>query len=510
MANILIIDAGSSSMRGSLRDASGKTLAASRYEYAMESADSVCVEMRSVVFAESLFAVLSEVSSQADKQNISIDALAATSQRSSVLPLDAKGAALHPVVMWHDKRSASICASLAGQCADIYAVCGMRPSPVFSAPKMRWLRENRADVYNGAAKLVGIHDYILFLLTDRFVTDVSLASRTCLFDVRKLEWSETLLDIFGVDRKKLCDVVPAGCVCGTASTKFSKAAGLPEGIPVITAGGDQQCAALGLGVLRRGDVCANSGSGAYVVAVADEPCFDPEMRVLCNAAATPGKWIIEGSVLSAGLVYAWFKRELCPHLDDFAAVGECCSMSPPGAGGLLMIPSLAGKGAPYWDALARGSFHNVSLSTRHEDFARAVLEGLASELADCLDAVREAARLSHFSQIICAGGVTKSDVFNQIQCDTFNAPMSCASGEESTALGAWASASVAVGVHASVEAALEAADAAQERRRYEPDADAAALYARMRKARRLIYETLPADEVRAILNGENAVKKSSL
>ncbi len=502
MTNILTIDVGSSSMRGCLFDPSGSILLSASRQYSMQSDDFVQVEMEADIFASSLHAILTGISRGAAERGYSVDAVALTSQRSSILPLDAKGNPLHPIIMWHDKRSAPICDELSTYHKDIYGICGMRPTPVFSAPKMAWLRRNRPEIYKAAHKLVGIHDYLLFLLTGKMVTDTSLASRTNLFNIQKLAWSDDLLRIFGLDKEKLCEALPVGGICGTASTTFAAECGLKNGIPVISAGGDQQCAALGLGVLEHGAVGINSGSGSYVIASSDRPCLDPQMRVLCNVSAVPGKWIVEGSVLSSGLVYKWFKDEFCPNLEAFADVNECCSFSPPGARGLIMIPSLSGKGAPYWDPQARGSFHNISLGTTHADFARSVLEGIVASLADCLEVVREVAGLDKFSSVTCAGGLTANELYNHIQCDTYQTPLRALSSAESTTRGAWISASVTLGLHAGYAEALALSISREQTRLYEPDPAAGVVYGRVREARRYIYETLSMRRVQALLSGE--------
>lgn len=516
---IATVDVGSSSMRMMLFDKTGKVVTAKLRTYSMQRAEGGAVEMDPILFRSALQDLTRSVvgpvtemgeADAEDRAGYAVDAIVLTAQRSSVIAVDEAGNPLRSVLMWHDRRSVDLCAQFqatAGQ--RIYDICAMPPTPVFSAPKMAWLRDNEPDNYHAAHKLVGIHDFLLHEITGEWITDTSLASRTCLFDIRRLEWSSELLDIFGLDAAKLCRVVPVGSVCGRVSAAFAKDTGLPEGVPVITAGGDQQCAALGMGLVSAEEAVINSGSGSYVLALSPHPVFDPAQKLVCNVSAIPGQWILEGGMLSSGLVFGWFNEILygCPCSPssplDYDRINADCAISPPGARGLLMSPCLNGKGAPLWDSHARGLFHNVSFETRREDFARAVLEGVASELRDCVTAVATLKGLERFPVVTCSGGLTRSDIFNQILCDTLNTPLQLAAGVNATARGAWVSAAVALGLYPDASTALAAArstdTASAPDVRLTPDAACHELYRRSSKARAYLYESVDMRRLNSIL-----------
>lgn len=482
---ILTIDTGSSSMKGALFTAQGHEVARSVQSYWMHSGNALCVEMEAQVFRDALTAILRDLVAAASSRQGAIRAIALTSQRSSVLALDAGGAPLRPILMWHDKRSVAICESLGDAENTLYDICGMRASPVFSAPKMRWIKDNEPEIYEKAAKLIGIHDYLLFLLTGEFATDESLASRTNLLDLRSKEWSDELLGLFAIDREKLCDIKPVGEVVGHSKGRVAVAVGLDGSIPVISAGGDQQCAALGLCVLRPGDVSVNTGSGAFITAAVDAPVFDRHKRVLCNVASVPDQWVVEGGILAAGLTWQWFCETF--YDGDFALAEKEAAFSAPGARGVIMLPCLGGKGAPDWDPHARGAFHGMSFAVQKGDLARACLEGIAAELCDCFDAVRDAAQLPDPDTVNYAGGLGKSPLFNQILSDSLNASLRCFSGEESTLRGAWMVATVALGMFPGFADAFAAATSGETVRFFNPDKERHAEYMHNNQLRRSLY-----------------------
>ena len=501
MAAIISIDTGSSSMKAtllSMREGArqGKELARSVQNCSMPGDDAVRVELDAAVFADALAACLADLVPEAARLSLEIRALALTSQRSSVLAVDENGRPLRPILMWHDKRSAPLCEEINRNAGTVYAVCGMKASPVFSASKMRWLKDNEPDIYRRAAKLLGIHDYLLFLLTGDFVTDASFASRTNLLDLRGMNWSPELIRRFGLDREKLCAIRPVGSIVGHAAGEAARRAGLPPHIPVISAGGDQQCAALGLSVLRRGDVAVNTGTGAFVTAALDGPVFDPEMRVLCNVSAVPsvsdlapglatGRWVLEAAVLSAGLTWQWFCGSFFD--GDFHVAEAAAVASPPGAGGVIMLPCLGGKGSPDWNPGARASFHGMSLATGRGDLARACLEGIAAELADCLALVRSVAKLPPLAGVRCAGGLSQSPLFARIFCDSCGVSLHCFRGGEATTRGLWMSAALALGDMANLADAFAQATREEEIHTLTPDAALHDFYTGINRERHALY-----------------------
>ena len=486
MAYVLVIDTGSSSMRGILFDEAGRMRFTEQRRYTMRT-NGDAAEYAPEDFRRCLTDIC-----RLCAQRGGIEALSFTSQRSSILPIAADGRTLGPIITWYDKRAAAICADMnARHGKRLYELAGTRATPVLSAPKIAWLRQNRPEVYAAAHKIIGIHDYLLYLCTGRFVTDASLASRTHLMNVRTRQWDGELLALYGVDAGKLADLAAPCTAVGRVTADFSRATGIAAGTPGVTGGGDQQCSVLGQGLTRPGALGLTCGSGAYLAAVSDAPVADAGMRVNVNAAVTPGQWVIEASTLSCGTVQDWLNRAFYQEeAQDYPLqrLHAEAAQSPAGANGLLMLPDLAGKGCPDWNDAARGAFLNVSFAHTRADFARAMLEGLAAEIAECCDTLR--ALLPRSESVSATGGVTKCALFNQIVADMIDFPIKKCNNNETTAIGACLAAQYALGAHDSLEEAFRALPAAEESLIFTPDAANAALYRRLNAARRRLYQAL--------------------
>lgn len=486
MKNILVIDTGSSSMRGLLFDEMGTILVTARRTYQMRVPDEETAVQDAEDFRNSLEDICREIADRAGEMGLCVDGISLTSQRSSVIPLDREGKPLAEAMMWYDHRAQYISDHVNKEAAEkIYRTCGMCSTPVLSAPKMRWLLENRRDIYDSAYKLAGIQDYLIFLLTGEFVTDDSLASRTGLMDVVKRQWSEEMLELYGIGPEKLCRLLPAGSIAGRVKEDFSLKTGLAAGIPVVTAGGDQQCSVVGQRLFACDEMGITSGSGSYIVVSCTQPVFDPERRVTLTAASLPGRYVLEASNNASGTVYNWVKCMLYDKNKDISEMNEEILQSPPGANGILMLPDLAGKGCPDWDGAARGCFVNIGFEAEKRDFARAALEGIAAEVAECVEVLRELCGGRRF-RLFSTGGLSRFSLYNQIIADMTGLPVTVTESGETTGAGAWGIAAASLGLYGSTEEALKYQPAGGTV--YEPEEKLFAFYQEQKRSREILQE----------------------
>ncbi|HTX74203.1 MAG TPA: FGGY-family carbohydrate kinase [Rectinemataceae bacterium] len=500
---LVSLDLGTTSMRAILFDKEGRALGAAGRPTAPLHYSDGRVEQDPALWRSALPEILAGCAELARSMEVEIVALALTSQRSSVIPVDARGEPLSAAIMWQDQRTESLCRELADSTAFVYGRTGLRIGPVFSAIKMTWFRRNEPSIYAACHKMLGIHDYVLHLLTGRFVTDRSLASRTNLFNLQSGAWDPELIELFGLDGRLLCDLVDPGSVVGGLGPAMAEVTGLAEGIPVISAGGDQQCAALGLGLLSPGHMVANTGTGSYIIGLAAQPVFDPGMRLSCNVSAIAGRYIVEAGVLSSGSLYAWFRDRFYtggdasagPELGagGFDLINEEAAQSPPGANGVILLPHFKGAGSPHWNPSASGIFFGLNLGTKRGDMARAVLEGIAAEMAQSIELIESLTGPAR--ELRVAGGLTNFPLYNRIQADMYRRSVLRSADPEATARGAWISAVVALGLypdHAAAQSALSGTRAAagEVTSRFEPEAHTAELYARLRARAATIYAAL--------------------
>jgi len=492
MDSILTVDIGSSSMRAILYDGRGTVLHTFRENTVpIYRSGGTRVELDAEKYVEDLLSLLKKSWGFCVAENTIPVAISVTSQRSSVVPVDGDGKPLAPFIMWHDKRTAPICRELQDFEDKVYAVTGLRISPVFSAVKMTWIRRNTPEVYRKTVKMLGIHDLALHTLCGRFVTDHSLASNTNLLNLKSRRWDQELLDIFSVERNHLCELVPQGSICGRTSNDLQVKTGINEGIPVITAGGDQQCAALGLGVTSKGKLKCTTGTGSYLVAHAESAVIDEKKRFLCKIGAIPGTYNLEAGLLTTGTVYRWFVENILGRQgggDELEVINRDVLSSPAGANGLIMLPNFEGTGAPYWNPADTGMFYGLKLSTTRGDMARAILEGIVMGMEENLSLFKE--KLGNISRICISGGLTKFATYNQLQADIFGHDVTLHSHRESASLGAWISAAVTIGLYDSYDEAFQKVQPAGSETIFTPDLEKNCLYGNVSKKRIRLYHAL--------------------
>jgi glycerol kinase len=491
MKGVISVDIGSTSMRAVLYDAQGRARHAEQRACAPDYGPGGRVEQDARAWQDGLATLLSACAGAAATHGVEPACLSITAQRSSVLPVDAAGTPLHPALMWQDTRSAGLARTLDDCTARVYQHTGLRISPVFSALKMAWLRRERPEVWRATHKLLGVQDWVLWLLTGHFVTDHSLASRTNLLNLDTREWDAEMLALFEVPRSMLCDLVAPGAIVGGLTTAMARGTGLRAGLPVVSAGGDQQCAALGLGLLSATHAVANAGTGGYVIGHAAQPLHDPQMRISCNVSAAPGAYIVEAALLAAGSVHQWFRR-LVPETDARALEDEAARV-PPGCDGLLMLPHFEGVGSPHWDPHARGAFVHLDLHTTRGAMVRAILEAVAIGFKDGLDVIESLC--GPVGEVHVSGGMTRSALFNRIQCDALERPLLRFAGTEATAQGAWIAGCVAIGLAVDQAQAYARIAELEPHERLAPDPALRCVYRPQRRRSHAIYEALASGAV---------------
>jgi glycerol kinase len=485
-----VLDIGTSSIRGSLFSAEGAIVHTTQIPAAPRFRGPGLVEQDPLVWRNGVISALSGCSAYAARIGAAVEAVSVTAFRSPVFPADRAGNPLHPALMWQDRRSSSLLAEVLDAEPEVFAKTGLRISPVFSAIKMLWCIRSLPELAGKTAKYLGVYEYVLQQLTGEYVTDHSVASRSNLFNIHSRSWDRELLDLFEVGEEKLCRLLPPGSVCGKLTEASARDTGLRAGIPVICAGGDQQNASVGLGVIEPGTTAANTGTGSYVIGIADRPVIDPGMGIFCNAASVPGKYIVEASVLTSGTIYRWFGEQFYDKRQDetsgelFARIDREILSSPPGAHGVLVIPHFEGSGSPDWNPRASGMFCNLTLSATRGDCARAILEGIAAEMAlniELMDSLTE-----RTDRISVSGGMSRFDEFNRIQADLFGRPVIRYECLEATSVGAWIASEAALGHAENFAAAFRrlhppGSGAYVE---YRPRPEHAETYTRLRRMRR--------------------------
>lgn len=491
--NILVIDVGTSSIRGVLYDLKGRQMFCHQIAYRVNFIDGIRAEQDASDWSDTIVEIGRETIQYCEKKGVSCDALALTSQRSSVIPVDREGHALCPAIMWQDKRNKEIVDEFRSMEKMIHELTGARINTVFSGTKMAWVRRNEPEIYQKTWKFCTIADFITHEITGEFRTDHTYGSRSLLMNVRTRNWDARLLDIFEIEEGKLCELTEPGTVIGKVSRQFAEKTGLREGIPLVSAGGDQQCAALGHGVTDVGSLEITTGTGAFMLGYSDVVPQNLKNNIICGAHAIPGKYVLESSMLTCAALYNWAKDSFFADSKDddfpFERINHAVETSPPGANDCLVLPYFQGRGTPDWNAGARGHFANIGLNTTRADMARAILEAIALEVKNNLDILE--GYVGNVSKILIGGGLTKFPAFNQMQADVYQKELiHNTESAEQTALGAWSSAAVALGVYETYDAALRTAKENEQDELFIPEPAHADTYCRKQRNMNELYRCI--------------------
>jgi glycerol kinase len=362
-----------------------------------------------------------------------VEAIGIANQReTTVLWERASGRPVAPAIVWQDRRTAARCRELPA--TEIRARTGLTPDPYFSATKLEWLLRDR----DAAGLAFGTVDsWLLWRLSGGAVhaTDVSNASRTMLLDLASLEWSDELLELFGVPRGLLPQVRPSAEPLAEAELAGIRA-------PVAALAGDQQASLYGHGCLEPGETKATYGTGAFVLAASGSDCSPAPHGLVRTAAALPAgaepRYALEGSIFAAGAAVQWLRDGL--GLLGDVRESEALARSVPSSDGVHFVPALAGLGSPHWAPDARGLLCGVTRGTRREHVVRAALESIAFQTRDVLDALPERP-----PSLRVDGGAAANGFLTQFLADVCRVPVEVAAERETTGLGAAALAGLATG-----------------------------------------------------------------
>lgn len=482
--SILVIDVGTTSMRGILYSENGEKLAVDQRPNHVRFEANGWVSESPADWENNTTEIVKAITGDRNVNVSAIEAVAITSQRSSIIPVDAEGRPLMDTIMWQDVRNREICRRLEPRNAELFAKTGSRVNSVFSGSKMTWVREERPDLYAKTRRFVNIPEYINFLMTGAYCSDYTYASRSGLMNLAEKKWDPELLKLYQVDGSKLLPLVEPGSVAGHVSPSFAERTGLPAGIPVIHAGGDQQCAAIGQGVTREGNVSVVLGTGGFLIAACDRIPEHLKDDVICNCASIAGKYVIEANVLACSAAFDWFVHEFYDMADIDYSVTEGELQKVSGVSDVLVIPYLKGRGAPDWNADAKAVFADVTLATTRAAMFKGLMEGIFMELANHLDNFSEYIPL----KAICAsGGLTKSPTLCQLFSDVIGRPVQVRRDPESTARGAFLVACTGLGKYKSVDEAAERTGAFSGITTYTPDMDRHAEYTRKQEKMNAYY-----------------------
>jgi glycerol kinase len=454
---ILAIDQGTTGTTCLVFDVGGRLAGRAYSEFEQHFPRAGWVEHDAAEIWEVTRRVGAEAIADAGIDGAELEAVGITNQRETVVAWDpASGEPIHRALVWQDRRTAGRCDQLRadGHEGLVRERTGLTIDPYFSATKIEWLLRN----VEGAERAVfgTIDSWLLFKLTGRHVTDYSNASRTMLFDIRRLAWDGELCGLLGIDPARLPQPLPSAGFFGTTSEFGGE-------VPVAGVAGDQQAALFGQACHSPGMAKNTYGTGSFVLLntgpEAPQPPDGllttvawglPEGRRAENAPISPEigpsagevTYALEASIFVTGAAVQWLRDGL--GIIEAAAETEALAASLDSNDGVYFVPALTGLGSPYWDPYARGTIVGLTRGSGRAHLARAALEAIAYETVDAVRA-QEAASGKRLELLKADGGAVSNRWLMQFQADVLGAPVVVPEIAETTALGAAYLAGIAVG-----------------------------------------------------------------
>jgi xylulokinase len=463
MAILMSVDLGTTGLKVALVNESGTVLSAEYCEYTIESPKLGYAEQDSEHWWHSFIMACKKLKQQMPKEFSQIDGIGICGQMHTHVYLDSDDTPLGRAITWMDQRSSGIVDEINSDAEAldfIFSETKNFATPTYTAPNVRWVKENRADLWDMTKHILIAKDYLKFKLTDAMVTDFSDASGTLLFDVEKRTWSEGMFEYFGIPRSFFPKALPSDEVIGSVSKEAEELTGIKAGTPVVNGSSDKSAAALGAGMVKSGQVTLIIGTAGVITVCSDRPLIDPQRRTLCWNYCLRDRWAVLGITQTAGESLNWFRNAFDakqegyrPGSDIFDEYNETIRDIPDGSEGLIFLPYLCGERTPCWDSFARGVFYGINLCSKKAHFIKAVMEGVSFALRHCMETVESLG--IHIDEIRAVGGGIKSPVWLNTLGKILKKPIRTVETTDAALIGNMVLSSKALGFIDTVEESVE-------------------------------------------------------
>ncbi len=456
MAYLLGLDISTTGAKALIIDEAGTVIASHTVAQQVSTPKPLWSEQNPPDWWDGMAESIQSALTQAQLSGDDIACIGLTGQMHGLVLLDQAGSVLRPAILWNDQRTQAQCDYMTARIGfkRLIELTGNRALTGFTAPKILWVRDHEPDIYAQVAQILLPKDYIRYMLTGEYATDLAGAAGTSLLNVAERKWSTEVIDALEIPAEWLPKTHEGPEITGVVSASAARVTGLKAGTPVVGGGGDQAAGAVGVGAVRPGVVSLVIGTSGVVFAPLDKYAYEPDGRLHAFCHAVPGMWHFMGVMLSAAGSLQWFRDALAPgeSFDDLLAPA---AQITPGSDGLLFLPYLTGERTPHPDPLARGAFIGLTVRHTRAHLARAVLEGVAFGLKDGFNLIANAG-LPADIEVRVSGGGARSPLWKQILADVLGATLVSTNSTEGAAYGAALLAAVGAGYYPDVVSACEA------------------------------------------------------
>jgi len=466
MKYLLGIDIGTSGTKTVLFDRGGNPISSSTAEYPLYQPEIGWAEQDPQDWWKAVCITINQVIKDSNINPESISGIGLSGQMHGLVMLDGDGNVLRKSIIWCDQRTAKECVEITEKVGEKRLI-DITANPAltgFTASKILWVRNNEPEIYEKCRKILLPKDYIRYMLTGEFATEVSDASGMQLLDIKNRCWSKEVLNALDIPIEYLGDVHESIVVSGKVHKKAAEVTGLKENTPVVGGAGDQAAGAIGNGIIKSGQISSTIGTSGVVFAHLDEPIIDEKGRVHTFCHAVPGAWHMMGVTQGAGLSLKWLRDNFCTNeievakgmgIDPYVLMTKEAEKVPAGSRGLIYLPYLMGERTPHLNPKAKGVFFGLSAAHTKNEMLRAVIEGVSYSLLDCMEIIKDTGM--NPTNVMVSGGGGKSELWRQILADMFNCKVSTNKSSEGPALGVALLAGVGTGVYKDIHEACSIA-----------------------------------------------------
>lgn len=430
MNYVIGIDIGTSGLKSIIVDRDGKVVNENHVRYETFHNKTGYSEMNPETWYEATVESLTQLLSS--EFGSKVTGISFSGQMHGLVLVDKDGEVIRPAILWNDTRTSEECSDVINE-VGLDSLLDQVHNTVlegFTLSKLMWVKKYEPENYKNIYKFMLPKDYVIYRLTGNIYTEPSDAAGTVMFDVKKGEWSQSLLDTLGIDRNICPEVIPSHSKSGAVKKEILET---DQEITVYQGGADNACGALGAGISDDTKQLVSIGTSGVVLASEKEDNYKNDGSVHYFNHCVTGQSYVMGVTLSAGYSLEWLKK-LLEDDQDFAEFIKEAEISPLGANGLLYTPFLLGERTPYNDASIRGSFIGLDANTNAADMKKAVLEGITFSLNESIEIMRQNGK--KIERIVSIGGGAKNKHWLQMQADVFDAYVMTRTEEQGPAYGA--------------------------------------------------------------------------
>lgn len=462
MSYVIGVDLGTSGTKTVLFDELGKVIASHTVEYPLYQEKNGWAEQDPMDWYNATITTIKTVLDKSNIDSAEIKGIGLSGQMHGLVMLDKDFNVLRKSIIWCDQRTGKECEEIT-EIVGAEKVIEITANPVltgFTASKIRWVMKNEPNVFEKCRYILLPKDFVRLMLTGELATEVSDASGMQLLDVPNRKWSKTMLNALNISEDMLGKVYESPDITGEITQKIADITGLKKGTIVVGGAGDNAAASVGTGVVEDGKAFTTIGTSGVVYAHTSKVTIDPKGRVHTFCCAVPNCWHVMGVTQGAGLSLKWFRDNFCTSeketaklmgVDEYYLMDKEAEKIPVGADRLLYLPYLMGERTPHLDPNARGMFFGLSAIHGKSHMLRAVLEGVAYSLRDCVEVFKEM-NIGVNDMMACGGGGT-SPLWRQMLADLYACDVKTVASKEGPALGVGILALTGSGIYSSVQEA---------------------------------------------------------